>query len=261
MQAQTDSPNSTPIRHRRTTVNHLLLDTAKLKTPTADIPFKHARVGILATFKQAKKLITPDEPHAIYVLPDKKAAAAITEAAAEILQHHPQSRIAIVSPRKKVAAAIAGLCARYPQADILYKKRLSKKARRFLKHRPDAPAAITVQTEAEPAAHPLPDSDEQHLIHTTAAHVQAAVAGIQAQSAITAEPSDGQPDNPPPVDAETEAALLLLKKNRPKKKSDLVRLLTQHPQLGHTPIDDLIYTLEHSGIIRIDVAENVKYQA
>lgn len=54
---------------------HLLIDLAKLKK-NSKIPYKHAKVGLMVSLKQAKKLITPDEPHAVYVLPEKKQATA-----------------------------------------------------------------------------------------------------------------------------------------------------------------------------------------
>jgi len=60
---------------------HLLLDLAKSPAPKRKIPFAHAKVGLFATFKAAKRMITPEEPHGIYVLPRKKAACSIAQAA------------------------------------------------------------------------------------------------------------------------------------------------------------------------------------
>lgn len=240
-------------------MNHLLLDTAKLKTKTADIPFKHARVGILATFKQAKKLITPDEPHAIYVLPEEKAATAITQAAADILQHQPAARLAIVSPRKKIAAAAEQLREQYPQAEILHKKRLSKKVRLFLKQRADS---IAGKPDNNTAGND--DDAETELIRNAATLIQAAARQTQTPPPVfTLEHSsdtDEREADTVQSDPDIAAALLLLKKNRPKKKTDLVRLFAQNPNINADQAHELIGKLESENIIRIDAAENVKYQ-
>lgn len=237
-------------------MNHLLLDTAKLQTKTADIPFKHARVGILATFKQAKKLITPDEPHAIYVLPEKNAAAAIIQAAAEILQHQPSARLAIVSPRKKITAAAEALRLQYPQASIVHKKRLSKKVRLFLKHQPETTAPSEPAALSQTAATTTEPDAEAELIRNAALLIHAAAKQTQKTDTAVSQTDNPATDTEPDI----AAALLLLKKNRPKKKTDLVRLLAQSPNIAADQAHALIGKLENENIIRIDAAENVKYQ-
>lgn len=236
-------------------MNHLLLDTAKLQTKTADIPFKHARVGILATFKQAKKLITPDEPHAIYVLPEKNAAAAIIQAAAEILQHQPSARLAIVSPREKITAAAEALRLQYPQASIVHKKRLGKKVRLFLKQQPENTHSEPTALSQTATAATEPDA-EAELIRNAALLIHAAAKQTQKTDTAVSQTDNPTSDTEPDI----AAALLLLKKNRPKKKTDLVRLLAQSPHIAVDQAHALIGKLENENIIRIDAAENVKYQ-
>jgi len=59
-------------------------------------------------------------------------------------------------------------------------------------------------------------------------------------------------------DRDMSAALLLLKKNRPKKKQDLLRLLTQKtPTLK---AEEIVHSLQQSKQIYIDAAENVRYR-
>ena len=134
-------------------MNHLLLDLAKVRIKPRDIPFHRAKVGLFAPFKTAKRMITPEEPHSIYVLPEKRAAHSIIAAVNEILAHHPDARIAIVSPRKKVQAALEGCQARYPNAVLLVKNRLGKSIKHFLKAA-CTPPPHTSRTTAPP---PLPN--------------------------------------------------------------------------------------------------------
>lgn len=127
-------------------MNYLLLDLAKVPTKTRDIPFEQARLALFVRPKAAKRLTSPEEPHGIYVLPDKNAAHSIVQAAFEILSHHPQARLAIVSPRKKLTDLLAKLQKTYPQATIFHQKKLGKKTRRFLNQQPN-PLVIDSQSD------------------------------------------------------------------------------------------------------------------
>ena len=241
-------------------MNHLLLDLAKVRIKPRDIPFPRAKVGLFAPFKTAKRMITPEEPHSIYVLPEKRAAHSIITAVNEILAHHPDARIAIVSPRKKVQAALEGCQARYPNAVLLVKNRLGKSIKRFLKgksslhpaaaHRPDDSTAVPAEQDDDP------------MVRQAARIARQAVKQIMSEDA-------GTPPHKEPVftllqtqlcanDRDMAAALLLLKKNRPKKKQDLLRLLTQKtPTLK---AEEIVHSLQQSKQIYIDAAENVRYR-
>ena len=214
---------------------HLLLDLAKSPAPKRKIPLAHAKVGLFATFKAVKRMITPEEPHGIYVLPRKKAARSIAQAAADILQHQPQAQIAIVSPRKKLRPYLHQLQIKYPRARLLHKKKLGKAVRRFLKQARQ-PEKANAQTE-------------QQLIEHAAQSVQQAVAQIAPAPTFAPAPS---PSN------NITTALALLKKNHPKKKQDLVRLLTErsNPELAQ----EMLAELQSAGKIHIDAAENVRYR-
>ena len=214
---------------------HLLLDLAKSPAPKRKIPFAHAKVGLFVTFKAAKRMITPEEPHGIYVLPRKKAARSIAQAAADILQHQPQAQIAIVSSRKKLRPYLHQLQIKCPQARLLHKKKLGKAVRRFLKQARQ-PEKANAQTE-------------QQLIEHAAQSVQQAVAQIVPAPTFAPAPS---PSN------NITTALALLKKNRPKKKQDLLRLLTErsNPKLAQ----EMLVALQSAGKIHIDAAENVRYR-
>ena len=232
-------------------MNHLLLDLAKVRIKPRDIPFHRAKVGLFAPFKTAKRMITPEEPHSIYVLPEKRAAHSIIAAVNEILAHHPDARIAIVSPRKKVQAALEGCQARYPNAVLLVKNRLGKSIKRFLKSK------SSLHTAAAPA-----EQDDDPMVRQAARIARQAVKQIMSEDA-------GTPPHKEPVftllqtqlcanDRDMAAALLLLKKNRPKKKQDLLRLLTQKtPTLK---AEEIVHSLQQSKQIYIDAAENVRYR-
>lgn len=247
---------------------HLLLDLAQSPTPKRKIPYHHAKVSLFATFKAAKRMITPEEPHSIYVLPRKKATLSIAQAAADILQHQPQAAIAIVSPRKKLRPYLHQLQIKYPLARLLHKKKLGKATRQFLKQAQQSPLAPTAdgatrehsetQTTKQKTKHPkAKNPNEQQLIHRAAQSVQQAVAQI-----IPAPPAnqvftllatqETRPSSP------INTALALLKKNRPKKKQDLLRLLTErsNPKLAQ----EMLVALQSAGKIHIDAAENVRYR-
>lgn len=118
---------------------YLFLDLAKTPIPAHKIPYNNpAQIGLLVTRKQAKKLIAPEEPHDVYILPEKKAAHSIICAIREILAHHPDATISIISPRKKIQAAFIDLQNEFPQAQLSCERKLSKglnKAIRKLKNK------------------------------------------------------------------------------------------------------------------------------
>lgn len=172
---------------------HLLLDLAQSPTPKRKIPYHRAKVGLFVTLKAAKRMLAPEEPHSLYVLPNKKAARSIAQAAADILQHQPQAQIAIVSPRKKLRPYLHQLQIKYPQARLLHKKKLGKAVRRFLK-------------QARQPENPFGEApSEQRLIEHTAQTVQQAVAQI-----IPSAPAGAE-------SALIATALALLKKTIPRK--------------------------------------------
>lgn len=135
-------------------MNHLLLDLDKVPTKPQDIPFEHARIALFTRPKAAKRLTCPEEPHGIYVLPKKNAAHSIVQAAYEILAHNPETRLVIVSPRKKLIDLFSNLQTSYPRAHLLLSKKLSKKTRRFVQQ--PATALVT--------GRPSEDADNEKLL-------------------------------------------------------------------------------------------------
>ena len=162
---------------------HLLLDLAKSPAPNRKIPFARAKVGLFVTLKAAKRMLAPEEPHSLYVLPNKKAARSIAQAAADILQHQPQAQIAIVSPRKKLRPYLHQLQIKYPLARLLHKKKLGKATRQFLKQARQ-PEKANAQTE-------------QQLIEHTAQSVQQAVAQIAPAPLSPQRPAPATTSPPP----------------------------------------------------------------
>ena len=227
-------------------MNYLFLDLEKVKINLCRVPFEYCRVGLFARSKAAKRMITPDEPHSIYVLPEKKAAQSIIQAIAEILHIHPDARLAIVSPRKKLTAALVQLQTQFPKAKLLCKKRLSKKICRFI-HPESEMLPENLMTQADDAEHAM--------IHSAAQRVTEAVAHVLPEFS---EVFTLLKTSSIPPDKAWEAAILLLKKNHPKKKADLLRLLTQHTDIEKA--DEIIKKLRTKGLIHIDAAENVRYR-
>ncbi|XXQ69406.1 hypothetical protein ACKLNO_05975 [Neisseriaceae bacterium B1] len=227
---------------------HILLDLAKLKK-NKNIPYKHAKVGLLVTLKQAKKLITPDEPHAVYVLPEKKAANSIVQAALDILNAHPDSRVAVVSPRAKVQAAIADIQTQFPDAQIALFNKTGKKLKSFLKQKDSQ------QTENKQQNSEANDEAEEQFAKQGIARSKENAAVFT----LLEEKTQKNQEQAEESDQEIQAALMLFKKNRPKKKTDLVRLLSDTQRSDEEQVHDLVVKLQEEGHIHIDAAENVRY--
>lgn len=251
-------------------MNHLLLDLAKVPTKTRDIPFEQARLALFVRPKAAKCLTSPEEPHGIYVLPDKNAAHSIVQAAFEILSHHPQARLAIVSPRKKLTDLIAKLQKAYPQATIFHQKKLGKKTRHFLNQQPN-PLVINSQSDqhhqpnqqellaqlhAEQAACTTSNTvtAESEFLQQTAQAIQAAAQRYTAPNPVFTLLGDV----PVQPNQDMSDTLVALKKNRPKKKNDLLRLLTQRYHNAKFA-EQILAGLQEQNHIQIDAAQNVRY--
>lgn len=227
---------------------YVLLDLAKLKK-NKNIPYKHAKVGLLVTLKQAKKLITPDEPHAVYVLPEKKAANSIVQAALDILNAYPDSRVAVVSPRAKVHVAIADIQTQFPDAQIALFSKTGKKLTAFLKQKDNQHPKIKQQDSEDN------DEAEEQFAKDSIARSKENAAVFTLLEEKTQQNQQQSEEN----DQEIQAALMLFKKNRPKKKTDLVRLLSDTQRSDEEQIHDLVVKLQQEGHIHIDAAENVRY--
>lgn len=249
-------------------MNYLLLDLAKVPTKTRDIPFEQARLALFVRPKAAKRLTSPEEPHGIYVLPDKNAAHSIVQAAFEILSHHPQARLAIVSPRKKLTDLLAKLQKTYPQATIFHQKKLGKKTRRFLNQQPN-PLVIDSQSDqhhqpnqqellaqlhAEQTACTMSNTTESASLQQTAQAIQTMAQRYTAPNPVFTLLGDTlvQPNH------DISDTLVALKKNRPKKKNDLLRLLTQRCHNAEFA-EQILAGLQEQNHIQIDAAQNVRY--
>ncbi len=110
---------------------HLLLDLAQSPTPKRKIPYHRAKVGLFVTLKAAKRMLAPEEPHSLYVLPNKKAARSIAQAAADILQHQPQAQIAIVSRAKNCAPICTNCKSNTPKPACCTRKSSAKPSADF----------------------------------------------------------------------------------------------------------------------------------
>lgn len=225
----------------------ILLDLAK-SGKIKKIPYKHGRVCLFVTLKQAKKLITPDEPHAVYVLPNKKTSNSILQAALDILNSHPHEDMVIISPRTKLQTAITELQITHPQAKITSFSKVGKKFKTFIKTKNQKNEASATCSIADDKPISMTTNDGTTHQSEKNHHVFQLINDTELA------------DQPKIRDTATTAALLLLKKNRPKKKNDLTRLLSDNLNETAEDIQKLITTLQNEGYIHIDIAENVRYQ-
>lgn len=232
-------------------MQHLLIDLAKCPTKYKKLPFQHSQICLFAKQKQAKKLITPQEPHSIYVLPKDNAAHSIIQAAKEILTQHPNHPITFVSPRKKILLAIDELKQDYPETSIAYFKKYGKKAKKHIKQQ-KAYTKFMNSTQATATEQASNEQEEERCISETIQRINHAAAVFTLL--------EQQQSQEPKTDQEILTTLLLLKKNRPKKKNDLVHLLTHTRQGSQEKALELVIKLQEAGYIKIDAAENVRYQ-
>lgn len=233
---------------------HLFLDLAKVPTKSRNIPFKHARVALFAPFKMAKKLITPDEPHAIYILPKKKTSNSVFMAAVEILSIHADAKIAMVSPRKKWLKISQKLQKRFPHAQIMLKTKINKKVHRFLKQ--SSIASINPADQVDPDDINIQAISEQiqQAVSSMMAPTQTDTPSKSPEIFTLLETAELTPHQPA---IHLEPLLAILKKNRPKKKTDLIRLLSN--TLKNQDPQHILEALQREKMISIDVAENVRY--
>lgn len=148
-------------------------------------------------------------------------------------------------PAKNSPPHLQSLQRQYPYAVLLHKKRLGKSIRQFLKcgfRQPETPIS----------------GSEQRVIERIAQEVRHAAEQLAPPAPAPADTNVFTLLPEPKSDAALNTALSLLKKNRPKKKQDLVRLLSEHT--NREDAQRIIGELENMGRIRIDAAENVKYR-
>ena len=93
-------------------------------------------------------------------------------------------------------------------------------------------------------------------INTIANNVQAAVNKILPKPEVFTLLTTTEPINEPDI----STALVLLKKNRPKKQNDLVKLLSGSLKQDDTSVQQFVSQLQKKGIITIDNAQNVRYK-
>lgn len=76
---------------------------------------------------------------------------------------------------------------------------------------------------------------------------------------LQCQPLPPSESTPPISPSLFQAATQLLKKTRPKKKSDLLKILINHLHLQESIAQQLLIQLKNEHLICIDIAENIKY--
>ena len=255
----------------------LLLDLKKYPGKLDKLPFGKLPVYLLAHDKKAAKQAQHYSRNSKDIecqrLPEKKQVAAIVKHLRQLLKTKPHARLAVVSRRKKLHKACRELCAEFPDADITVWKRCGKKCRKFLKKALEKPAASSLKAVKKaalnkPASHtalPVQPLSDHELFQETVERIEQAVAHVLQQEQAAALPeTETQATQTPeskssPTDPRIRSALMLLKKNQPRKKVDLLETLSLSLHFSDEESRELVEQLEREKHIQIDVAENVKY--
>ena len=255
----------------------LLLDLKKYPGKLDKLPFGKLPVYLLAhdkkAAKQAQHYSRNSKDTEWQRLPEKKQVAAIVKHLRQLLKTKPHARLAVVSRRKKLHKACRELCAEFPDADITVWKRCGKKCRKFLKKALEKPAASSLKAVKKaalnkPASHtalPVQPLSDHELFQETVERIEQAVAHVLQQEQAAALPeTETQATQTPeskssPTDPRIRSALMLLKKNQPRKKVDLLETLSLSLHFSDEESLELVEQLEREKHIQIDVAENVKY--
>ncbi len=244
---------------------NLLLDLKKYQGKLNKLPFGKLPVYLLAhdkkAAKQAQHYSRNSKDTEWQRLPEKKQVAAIAMQLRQLLKTKPHARLAVVSRRKKLHKACRELCTEFPDAEITVWKRYGKKCRKFLKKASEQPAGTSPKagkkTAAnEPADHTVPAQPlfDTALFQKTVRRIEKAVAHVLQQ-----EQTAAQEDKDGSADPRIRSALILLKKNQPRKKADLLQTLSLSLHFSVEESRALVEQLEREKHIGIDVAENVKY--
>ena len=260
----------------------LLLDLKKYPGKLDKLPFGKLPVYLLAhdkkAAKQAQHYSRNSKDTEWQRLPEKKQVAAIVKHLRQLLKTKPHARLAVVSHRKKLHKACRELCAEFPDADITVWKRCGKKCRKFLKKALEKPAATAnpkkslktkektaLNKPASPTTLPVQPLSDHELFQETVERIEQAVAHVLQQEQAAALPeTETQATQTPeskssPTDPRIRSALMLLKKNQPRKKVDLLETLSLSLHFSDEESRELVEQLEREKHIQIDVAENVKY--
>ena len=255
----------------------LLLDLKKYPGKLDKLPFGKLPVYLLAhdkkAAKQAQHYSRNSKDTEWQRLPEKKQVAAIVKHLRQLLKTKPHARLAVVSRRKKLHKACRELCAEFPDADITVWKRCGKKCRKFLKKALEKPAASSLKAvkkaalnkPASPTTLPVQPLSDHELFQETVERIEQAVAHVLQQEQAAALPeTETQATQTPeskssPTDPRIRSALMLLKKNQPRKKVDLLETLSLSLHFSDEESRELVEQLEREKHIQIDVAENVKY--
>ena len=210
----------------------------------------------------------------------KKFAASIAKHIAAYLNHHPNGTLWVVSRSKKLKKRCQKWQARSPEAEIIFLKKmpaqLPKAAACFEAESKEQqtmvfellaetstketidpteaiPEPIVETTEAAPE--PIIETTATEPIETTETTPEPIVE-TTATEPIETETTETAVES---VDTTLATAQLIIKKNKPKKKQDFIRLLMQTLHLDTASAHHVLQQLQAAGNIKLDAAENIKY--
>ena len=229
---------------------YVLIDADKVPFKIRRLPenvigvtvFAKSKKTVAKVRKQAKKRHTVETVNCRR----DKLSAVMVGSLKEILRQTSDAAVMLCSPRKKVKRAAAALQAVYPEAQISVYKKLPKKTKL-------APETEFVADEAVCARLPealvpmLEQKTEWPPLPVCADEVAAPPAVVLPSAA-----NEGCPT--------FQAAAAFIRRNRPKKKSDLGKALSERLNLQPLAVERLLVQLAEAGHIRVDAAENVRYR-
>ena len=236
-------------------MDHLLLDLHSTTFKAKHIPAGMQSVSLFAKGKkQLKQALAFAAKHAAAeVYEARKPASALISELKNLLQSDYAVRAVLVSERKKVRQAVAALQKVYPDAELACWRKLGKKQRKKLKKYyssqeiTDTPAVIPLPPPSETAVPMLERKTEWPPLPVCADEVTAPPAVVLPSAADKGCPT-------------FQAAAAFIRRNRPKKKSDLGKALSERLNLEPLAVERLLAQLAEAGHIRVDAAENVRYR-
>lgn len=225
-------------------MSYLLIDLDKSVMKLADISPEAGAVLLFTQRKRkvAKKFAKSHRATKVVKCGKKdKVAAVMIAKLKKLLKADKTAGVLIISSRKKVARAINRLLDKYPDAELVLIDKVDKN------QEDEVFVAEDTKYLDKPPAVPLLSAPVADLPKT---EVQDSQRNVSAQA-------DTQPD----MDKLLNDALLLIQKNRPKKKAALLQELMHALRIPIDCAENVLTLLKKHQHIQIDVTENVKYSA
>lgn len=232
-------------------MSYLLIDLDKSVMKLTDVSPEAGAVLLFTKRKRklAKKFAKQHRATKVVKCRKKdKIATLMIATLKKLLKADKTAGVVIISARKKVARAIDRLLDKYPNAELVLIDKVDKNQENHQVNENCEPKYLE-----KPPVVPLlaaPETNQASPTETDA-------------STESSEPSvSPNTENAPHVPDMTKLlqdAVLLIQKNRPKKKGALLQELTSALRITPEYATEVLLALKENQHIQIDVTENVKY--